>query len=134
MTANRSVPSALLGRVRSCAAAAAASAATTDRTATNDLYVRMVILESRNRVEHVVDNQITLRAQKNQMFADDSVLQIFRQRRQCLQNVGRHGRERDILGILAVYFERDLRGLRRVLFDDRFVLDSVWSLGHRRPD
>src|SRR5687768_16428068 len=77
MTANVSVSFGLFGRVRSCAAPPAMSIAVSARAARRECGVRMSILELRNRIQHVVDNQVALSAQQDQVLADDSILQVF---------------------------------------------------------
>ncbi len=70
---------------------------------------------------------------QDQVLAHEPVLQIFGQRRQRLQHVRRHGRQRHLLRVLAIDLERHLSRLRRVFLDDRLVLFGVGPGHHRRP-
>src|ERR1041384_6488581 len=83
MMAKRTDPG-LSGRVRTCAASGARLAASKARQA-----VRL-----RNRMGHIVDDEVRLDVAQEQVVRDDAVLHFLGQRRQQRQECWREGRQR----------------------------------------
>src|ERR687898_39361 len=63
-----------------------------------------------NRGRHEIDDEIGLLVAQDEMAVDEPVLETFRQRRQRLQHVRRHGAERQISRIAGVDLELERAG------------------------
>src|SRR5687767_6296757 len=126
MTANLT-ESALFGSRRSCPAMESGRP-TTRSTATKKR--RMIVppwLRS-DRVQDVVDDEVSGRIEQQQMLADDAVLERRRQRRQRDEHLCRDRRQRLVFRILRIDLERHRARGRRVVLEDRLRVAAVLAL------
>src|SRR5688572_28021748 len=134
MTANLRVSFGLFGRVRSWAARPPVSTSVRANRVRREGCVRMDRpLLLRNRIQHVIHNQVGLHIQQQQVLSSEPVLNVLGQRRKRQQDVEWNSRQRHVFRVLRIHLERHFLGRGRVVLDGRFVVGRVGTFGERWP-
>src|SRR5262249_38228040 len=82
----------------------------------NRRFIAVDALPLLEGLRHPVRNDVRVRIEEDQILADEAVLELLGELRKILQDLGRHGRDRDFVGVAGARRQDDL-GLGLVVHD-----------------